>query len=65
MLNAIKRSTPIKIYGFKNQFNQFFISIRFSRLIFNRFFLFSLLIGFFNTPTIDKQLYIYNCWMIH
>ena len=36
-----------KIFGFSNWFNQFFISVRFSRLIFHQFFW---LFDFFEHP---------------
>jgi hypothetical protein len=32
------RTRPVKIYGFENRFNQFFISFWFSQLIFHQFF---------------------------
>jgi hypothetical protein len=39
-----------KIFGFSNRFNRFFISVRFSRLIFHRFSRFFRLFGFFEHP---------------
>ena len=39
-----------KIFCFSNWFNRFFISVRFSRLIFHRFSRFFRLLGFFEHP---------------
>jgi hypothetical protein len=44
------RTEPARFYGFKNRFNRFFISVRFSRLIFYRFSRFFRLISFFEHP---------------
>jgi hypothetical protein len=46
----LNRTEPARFYGFKNRFNRFSISVRFSWLIFHRFFQFSRLIGFFEYP---------------
>jgi hypothetical protein len=47
------RTGPVKIYGFENQFNRFFISVRFFQLIFLRF---SRLIGYFEHPWLEMPL---------
>jgi hypothetical protein len=44
------RIEPARFYDFTNRFNQFSISVRFSRLIFYRFSRFFWLIGFFEHP---------------
>jgi hypothetical protein len=44
------RTGPVKIYGFENRFNRFFISVLFFRLIFILFYRFSQLIGYFEHP---------------
>jgi len=44
------RTEPERIFGFSNRFNRFFISVRFSRLIFHRFSRFFRLFGFFEHP---------------
>jgi len=49
-LSGQTETEPTRFYGFKNQFNRFSISVRFSRLIFYRFSQFFRLIGFFEHP---------------
>jgi len=46
------RTGPVKIYGFDNRF---FISVRFFRLIFLRFYRFSRLIGYFEHPYLTQR----------
>ena len=50
------RTEPARFYGFKNRFNRFFISVRFSRLNFLQFFRFSRLFGFFEHPQLKTSL---------
>ena len=60
LLSNQNRTESARFYGFKNQFNRFSISVRFSRLIFHR------LIDFFEHPynyfTLYKQIKDIFAW---